>query len=343
MRTKIVAAILCVLAALGLVNVGKTLTNKFFNHDVERHEHRFSHVETRTHVDRHSTTYVSTGDELIVDKRFNVDEGGLLDLSIGHADVSIETSGGDVATVRVTLHARDLEVAREYFESLNFDARQDGDRIVVKTEPSKRNWNRRSNGGAEIDVDIVIPRRFNAEISIAHGDLELGDLVGDLDLRVAHGDASVGSVDGDNIDVKMAHGDLEFEAVKARIVYLKTAHGDLMTGPLSADELSAKAAHGDLELDLRSGGTIDISNSHGEINLALAEAVGGTIRNSHGDIEIEAPENLAANVEFRADKVKMSGNYSFGGSQSKSSMEGALNGGGPTLKAHTSFGTIAVN
>ncbi len=286
---------------------------------------------------------MSTGDELIVDKQFNVSQGGLLELSIGHADVSIETSGSDVATVRVTLRARDLEVARQYFESLNFDARKDGDRIVVKTEPSKRSWNWRSTGGAEIDVDVVIPRRFNAEVSVAHGDLELGDLVGNLDLRVAHGDASVGSIDGDDIDVKMAHGDLELEAVKARSVYLKTAHGDLMTGPLSADEVSAKSAHGDLELDLRGGGSIDISNSHGEINLALAEAVGGTIRNSHGDIEIEAPEDLAANVEFRGDKVKMSGSYSFGGSQTKSSMEGALNGGGPTLKAHTSFGSIAIN
>ncbi len=343
MRTKIVAAILCVLAALGLVNVGKTLTNRFFHHEVNQHEHRYSHVEARTEVNRHSTTYVSTGDEVIVDKRFDVDEGGLLDLSIGHADVSIETSGSDVATVRVTLHARDLEIAREYFESLNFDARKDGDRIIVKTEPSKRNWNWRSTGGAEINVEVVIPRRFSADVSVAHGDLDLGDLVGDVNLRVAHGDATVGSIDGDNVEVNMAHGDVELEAVKARTVRFKTAHGDFMTGPLSADDLNVKSAHGDLQLDVRSSGSIEISNSHGEINLALAEAVGGTIRNSHGDIEIDAPEDLAANVEFRGDKVKMSGNYSFGGSQSKSSMEGSLNGGGPTLKAHTSFGTIAVN
>ncbi|MDX1429869.1 MAG: DUF4097 family beta strand repeat-containing protein [Rhodothermales bacterium] len=346
MRTKIVAAILCVLAALGLINVGQSIANRFLVHEYNhehRHEHTSVHSYSYAQAETRTTTYVSTGDEVVVDQRFQVRDGGTLELSIGHADVNVETTGDGVATVRVTLSGRDLEVAREYFESLNFQARQDGNRIVVKTEPSRRNWNWRSNGGAEIDVHVVVPRRFNAEVSVAHGDLELGDLVGNLDVRSAHGDALVGSVDGDRVDITMAHGDLELGAVKANKVQFRTAHGDMTTGPVSAQELGLKAAHGDVDLDVRSGGTLEIVNTHGEINLTLGSSIGGSIRNSHGDIDIDAPDNLAANVEFHGDRIRLNSSYTFEGSQSKSRMEGRLNGGGPTLKAHTSFGSIAIN
>lgn len=339
MKNKIIAAILCILAALGLVNVGKSVMNRFFGDSTQRHARVYSEVEKEVHVTRH----FSAGDEVIFNERFDVEEGGTLEIALGHADVKIETSGQNEASVRVTLSGRDMERAREYFESLNFEATQNGDRITVKTEPTRRNWNWDSRSGASIDVEIVIPRRFNAEMKLAHGDLQVGDLVGNLTLRNAHGDVRLGSIDGEIVDVTIAHGDIAVGDVKARRVSFTSAHGDLTTHGLSAEAIEMKSAHGDLNVDVRGGRGMNILSSHGEVNLSLRAPVGGSIKSSHGDIEIRASETLAANVDFAADRVDVGDSYSFEGSQSKTRMEGALNGGGPTLRARASFGSISVN
>ena len=339
MKNKIIAAILCILVALGLVNVGKSLMNRFFGDSPRPHVHVHSEVQTDVRVTKH----LSVGDDVILNKQFDVDQGGTLEMAIGHADVTIETSGENTASVRVTLSGRDMERAREYFESLNFEATQDGDRIIVKTEPTRRNWNWQSNGGASIDVDIVIPRRFNAELKFEHGNLHVGDLVGNFELRNAHGDVNLGSIDGEVVDVKISHGDINVGDIKARRVSFTNEHGDLTTRRVSAEALEMRSAHGDISVDVQGGRAVDILSSHGEVNLGLGAPVGGSIKNSHGNIEIVASEKLAANVLLEADQVHVGGSYSFEGSQSRTRMEGALNGGGPTLRARASFGSISVN
>jgi len=331
MKTTITAVLLCLLAALGLVNVGQSIKDNFFatHHDASQ--------QYTVRVASHGSA-----EEVMIDERFKVSPGGTLEVGLSHADVEITTSDANEAHVRVLLSGSDMTKAREFFESRNFEVRQDGDRIVVKTNPKKRNWDWSRNGRVEIEVEISIPARFNAELAMSHGDLEMDDLEGNLSLMNSHGDAEISSVDGSFADFKLSHGDVEIGMLKANRVKLRNSHGDLEVDQISAKEITAMSSHGDISLGIKEAGALDISNSHGEIDLSMSSAVGGSISNSHGDIEISTYDNAAMTLDFRGSHVSIDESLSFRGDAASDKARGDINGGGPLLKARTSHGSIEI-
>ena len=331
MKTTLTAVLLCILAALGLLNIGHSLKDHLFK---SGHESHSSHAV--------SVAATSPDDEVMIDRSFKVSAGDMLDLGVSHADVTIATTDRMEAHVRVIVSGNDMDRAREFFESRNFDVRQDGDRIVVKTNPTRRKWNWNS-GKVNLEVDIRIPARFNAEIAMSHGDLEMGDLEGNLDLTNSHGDVEVNSVSGEYLNIQLSHGDVELGAASARVVSLHNSHGDLEVGELFTKELKATNSHGDLSMRIKEGGTMELLNSHGGVELEMSTAVGGSIRNSHGDIDISTGSGAAMTLDLQGSSVSVDRSMSFEGTSTSKKVEGTINGGGPLLKARTSHGSIEIS
>ncbi|MDX1741565.1 MAG: DUF4097 family beta strand repeat-containing protein [Rhodothermales bacterium] len=329
MKTTITAVLLCVLGALGLLNIGQSLKNHLFPCDEEAETTYTVQVAT------------STDEEVMLDERFKVSAGDVLDLSLSHADVDIQTTDRMEAHIRVSVSATSEEKAREYFESRNFEVRQDGDRVIVKMNPRKRNWNWNS-GRVDMNVEVSIPTQFNAEIAMSHGDLEMGELEGYLDLKNSHGDVEVAAVRGDWVDIKLSHGDVELGRAMAEKVKLHNSHGDLEVGEIATKMLNATNSHGDLSVGIKEGGTMELTNSHGAVDIAMSSAVGGSIRNSHGDIDIETHGDAAMTLDFQGSTVRLDESLSFQGTSPSQRVEGAVNGGGPLLKARTSHGSIRI-
>lgn len=342
MNIKLTAVLLCVLAALGLLTLGQSLSDRLSHKSVEESEHVDVKVHVERHVDASHARRASIGEEVVIDKRFDVREGGTLVLKLSHADVTIGTGEREEAHVRVILSGSNMERAREFFESRNYDVRQEEDRIVVESNPTRRNWNWGSWGRVKIDVEVYVPRRFNADLAMSHGDLNMGALVGNVMHRGSHGDVTLGAIDGNAIELRHSHGDVITGPIKANRLDMKSSHGDLETGAVSASLMNVRQSHGDLQLDVRGGSDLRVSNSHGEIDLSLGAAVGGSISNSHGDIDIEAADGLAANIDFEASDVHLGSSVSFDGKKTDKRAEGAINGGGPRLRARTSHGSITL-
>ncbi len=329
MKTTITAVLLCVLGALGLLNIGQSLKNHLFACDEE--------------TDSSYTVQVATlvDEEVMLDERFKVSAGDILDLGVSHADVDIRTTDRMEAHIRVSVSASSEEKAREFFESRNFEVRQDGNRVIVKTNPKKQNWSWNS-GRVDLNVEVSIPAQFNAEIAMSHGDLEMGDLEGYLDLKNSHGDVEVASVRGERVDIKLSHGDVELGRAVAETVKLHNSHGDLEVGEITTKQIMATNSHGDLSVGIKEGGTMELTNSHGAVEIAMSSAVGGSIRNSHGDIDIEAHGDTAMTLDFEGSSVSLDDSMSFEGTATSKRVEGAVNGGGPLLKARTSHGSIRI-
>ncbi len=328
MKLKLTAALLCILGALGLLNIGQSLKNWLF------HDHS---AAEKVHVASYHA-----GDEVVLERRFEVANGQSFEVSLSHAHVNIRTADPSEAHIKVLLSGRDMAKAREYFESLNFTIEQDGDRIIVRTQPRRQSWSWDSKGGARIEVQASIPRRFNADLRLSHGDLNVGDLVGNMNLRSSHGDVTLGSIDGSAVEVVISHGDVKLGSAKADRISIRNSHGDLEGGPIGGERISLGLSHGDITLAILGASDLEVSNSHGDIELDVAGPIGGSIRNSHGDIELEVGSNFAATVELRASEVSIADAYSFEGRKTSKLAEGTLNGGGPMLKAHTSHGSIDI-
>ncbi len=373
MRTKVIAALLAVLTALGGLNLFQSIKNKLTHNDqvhteavvlaedegitVREEGNRIvirtsgvavSHAEADVDVDvdtdfdfdfefAFDADEASNDEEVMISERFDVKEGSTLMIDISHADVEIITGNSNEAHVEVTLHSNRMNRARERFEDMNWEVTQeDGDIIVTADDPS--GWN---NWNFSVDVRVHIPTQFNIDMETSHGDVDLGNLEGEIAVKTSHGDVEMGDVTSSRIWVKSSHGDIEGRTLNAGIIDLQTSHSDIEFDAIESKEFSATTSHADVEIGELWGET-RIRTSHGDVQVMLADAEGADIETVHGDVEIRMVEGASMDVDLRGGEVTVGRNVDLVGRVSEDEVDGEINGGGAMLRVRTSHGEIVV-
>ena len=353
MRTKIIAALLAVLTALGGLNLFKSIKDRLTQPataqtsevveltDVskERTSKIRVRVKTKSSVQTASKVRVRahSSSEVMIEERYNVREGQTLAINVNHADVEIETGNGDEAHIRVTLDSNNMEKAIERFERMNFQVAQVGDEVRIESESPKNNWN--WNGKFAINIFVTIPQEFNAELRTTHGDVELDDINGFVHLNTTHGDISARSINGPQISLTSTHGDIEASSLQGDEIVLKTTHADIEIGTVESQHFTATTSHSDVIVE-RLAGDSDITTSHGDIEITLLNNFSSQLETSHGDITVYAPTNIAAELDLEGSQVRVSSGFDLNGSVKKDRVKGLINGGGSSITARTTHGSI---
>lgn len=335
-RTKrIIVALL--LIASGVVLIARAVTN-----DEPSSDEGFVVSRKALKTEQYAPKYEALpGAEVMIEENFDVSDDGTLEIRVSHADVVVETANNDEARIRIYLDARDMERGRAYFEDMNFSVEKTGNTVTVKTNREQGNWSWDDSGQAKITVLAVVPRRFNADLTTSHGDVNLTQIHGRLELTTSHGDVDADVIGGPAIAIRTSHGDIEVGAMESEEIRLQTSHGDVEVANAAARSINVRAAHGDIEVaQLR--GRADMSNSHGDIQVRFETAGESYLRTSHGDIVIAAPSTLDADLDFRADRVRVSSTFRFQGDMEKDKATGRLNDGGSRIEARTSHGHITL-
>lgn len=334
MRTRLPVVLLAILVALLFVNLGKALTHAGSG------DAPTATVYTSPAEERRVTT---PDGERMIDRRFRVSAGDLLDIGVAHADVEIETGADGEAHVEVILEADDMARAKEYFDAMRFTVEQRGNTIEVTSDPrGHRNRSFDRSGRPRILVRAFIPERFDADVEIAHGDLYLDALEGETEVQIAHGDVRTNALRGESIEFQIAHGDLTAEALQGASVAIQIAHGDVEIATVATENLEAELAHGDITIQAFEGHA-DVANAHGDIDIRFTKADGFRMHNSHGDIRLTAPAGTPGTLAFDASRVNVASAYPFEGTIKKNRAEGRINGGGPLMEARTSHGDITLD
>lgn len=324
-------------------------------------------------------------EETMIDETFSVQPGEALRVDVAHSDVHIEISAGNEARIRVALEGeRITDRLRDFFEYLNFETGQANGALFVRTNPDgKWPWNRmewrRLRGG--VHVYVTVPEAFDADMDIAHGDVDIHALKGVLNMDLAHGDIDAGSLSGSSLSMDVAHGDvqarelgserirlalqhgdLSTNSIDAQGMEVYTAHGDIELNEVTAETVRIRTAHGDIDLDRIAAGEIDVDIAHGDIHvremngyprmdvrhgdvsLHFLQASGGEFSVAHGDIDLYAPAQAALNVDLRASDIAMGNAFRtrFEGMREDKKVRGRVNGGGPELRARASHGDVAL-
>ncbi len=279
---------------------------------------------------------------LMIERTYRVSAGDRLEIRVAHADVTVESGATDEAQIEVFLQARDMERARRYFDDLRFEVEQQGNTVSVTTNQRPGlNWSFNRNGGARISVRVVVPERFEADLRLSHGDLELGSLAGRADIRASHGDVDVTSLRGPAISFELSHGDLQAERIEGETVTLRSSHGDMDLRTVLAASLDAGASHGDIRIDALEG-RAELTDSHGDIAVRFIKSNGFRIRNSHGDVDVQLPAGNPGDVQLSGASVRVASEFGFEGTLRKDRAEGRINGGGPQMEVHTSHGSVTL-
>src|SRR5690606_8029466 len=322
----------------------------FWDDGVDATQGRFQHANHRQS---------DFTDEVMIDKSFPVRPGERLLIDNAHSDVFIRTGSGSEARVRVVLTGNVSDRTRAFYEHLNFEVEKSGNTIEVTTNP--RGNFRGSSGRGSIDIFVEVPSTFNADVSTRHGDVEVGDLKGELEFDIQHGDLDAGQFSGSSFRLSAQHGDVEIEGVATEKSLFRIQHGDLAIRELTGMEVQIDMQHGDVHLrDLTATGLKadlqhsdieierldarpEITVSHGSIEVNLANARGGYFSTDHGDIDLEAATSSGLNISFSGRDLVGDSDFRCDGIRDRRSLEGSINGGGPELVARSSHGHVRLH
>ena len=264
------------------------------------------------------------GPELMLERAFDIGAGGTLSIDVADADVTVQSGTADGVTVKVIMSSRDRSWARDVFRSMDFDVQMRGNEVSVAANSPDIDWSDRHDdrGGVGVHVQVFVPTSFNAIISTGDGDISMSDMEGEFDLRTSDGDISVGALAGS--------------------IHLRTSDGDVMADGLSGSTVSVRTSDGDVSIGALAG-PAEITTSDGDVSVYIERAGDIKLRTGDGDITILADEGLRAAVDFSGEEVSLASAFTLNdGRISERGATGTLNGGGPTLHAHTGDGSIVV-
>ncbi|TDO67645.1 putative adhesin [Kribbella sp. VKM Ac-2571] len=213
-------------------------------------------------------------------------------LAAGHADITINVSDDDRASVR---------------EKRKFWFWKHGDAYSVNDGVLKLDGD--CGWQCTADFEVTVPRGTKVTGENGSGDLEikgvagvdaksnsgkieLREVKGDVDLDVTSGDVSVHDLTG-KLDVKANSGDIEAKDLSGGAVNVETTSGDIELDLSEANDIRAKGTSGDIKITAPSSDyNVTTESRHGDVDNELGNGTNGshtiTATTTSGDIELRA-------------------------------------------------------
>lgn len=259
-------------------------------------------------------------------------------VSSTHGAVAIEGVQGDL---EVRSSSGRVDVARVAGERCTVAATHG--RLDVSEVAAKEI--RLSSSSGEVHARAL--KGDDVEIEATHGALHLASIEGRLRARTSSGAVRAERLRGDALHLASSHGSID----------VRDAHGELEIGSSSghvtlADiegALRVTSTHGAVRADgvlsrasiTTGSGRIDVRARPGS-TLASDWSIGTT----HGDVRVELPRDAAFTLDARTSHGAIDVGFEMlvpaGPSKKKSSVSGAIHGGGRKLSLSTGSGSISV-
>lgn len=230
---------------------------------------------------------------------------------------------------------------------------QDGNRVEVGPKRWSDGWN-----GLSISYEITVPADARVQARSGSGDLEVGDVVGPVEVSTGSGDITLGRIK-DNVTARTGSGDIELEgAASARTstgsgdVIAQAVRGDFDARSGSGDIIVNQAGKGSVEVSTGSGnielsgatGPLHVRASSGDIRLEGAPTADWDVSASSGSVRLRVPDTAGVDLDLRSGsgRIESSVPITTRGSPSRRELRGQVRGGGPLVRVNTSSGGIIV-
>lgn len=269
------------------------------------------------------------------DRSFDVSQGGRLKVDADGGSIAV--TGTDGQKVIVQIRATGDE---DRLDNLQFSADRDGEGVAVtaKKKSEVRSW---FSNGPRIQVTVQVPRQYNVELSTSGGGIKVQQLNGNANGRTSGGSIDLEAIQG-TVQMRTSGGGISAKSLQGD-TQLNTSGGTIVANQV-AGGLRAHTSGGSIRID-QAAGSIDASTSGGSINIDLAGANEGIVaKTSGGGITLRIPSATKGNLNASTSGGNVSSDLTMSMSESgKSSLRGAINGGGPEILARSSGGSIRVS
>lgn len=283
------------------------------------------------------TGFAQSSEDAYQTERFNV--SGSVSLEVQTSGGSIEVQGSNDDEVLVEMYVRHkgkyVEAGEADLDDYEISISQDGNTVsAIADRKSNRRWN--WNDGYSISFVVYTPQETRTRLKTSGGSLTAKNLTGSQELRTSGGSITTEGIQGQMV-LKTSGGSISMTDIQGD-AEAKTSGGtirtDMMVGNLNANT---------------SGGSIRLSGIEGNVE---AKTSGGSIRaeiispsdiidlkTSGGSITVTVPDSQGYDLDLDANRVYAE-LINFNGRAERDEIRGTFNGGGTTLKAKTSGGSI---
>jgi DUF4097 and DUF4098 domain-containing protein YvlB len=257
-----------------------------------------------------------------IEHSFDVTAGGHIRIVADGASIEVDTRPGNRASIKISRGGdSEARILRDY----DIDVSQDGDTIVVEADRKRLfdgffNWFKKS-----LEISIVVPERFDVDLTTSGGSIQIADLEGSVDARTSGGSLRLQAIDG---------------PINAR-----TSGGSITVAECTGTT-HVRTSGGSIRID-NAKGAINAHTSGGSVKAFLSAQPGGNSRltTSGGSVTVYLAEDISVDLDAKTSGGSVRTDFKVlteGGSHSRNKIAGALNGGGPELYLRTSGGSIRV-
>ncbi|MDQ3982565.1 MAG: DUF4097 domain-containing protein [Actinomycetota bacterium] len=192
--------------------------------------------------------------------------------------VEVDTVDATQARVEV-MRERGGEPGDELFVGMRDGA--DGPELVV--ELSRGGFLSHFGHDRDLFVRVQIPHGSRLRVSTASADVKARGTYSGAVFHTASGDMSIGRIAGD-LDMKTASGDIEAESIAGKLV-AQSASGDLQIHRTDG-EVSLRTASGDVGLDEVAGERVEVHTASGDVEIREVVRASVSVQSASGDISI---------------------------------------------------------
>ena len=293
------------------------------------------------------TATASAKIERVVEKSFQVQPGVHLTVTTSGGEIRVIPSSDLVVKVVAKEHIRagsDAE-ADDLLKKLDLVIEQRGNDVAASASYGEgAGFHFGSWPPVQVDFIVTVPSRASVDLKTSGGDVVVGDLDGPVRAHTSGGGIELGKI-GADIDASTSGGSVRLEEGRG-IVKLSTSGGNINAGRI-AGPADLRTSGGDIRVDAVEN-TLAAHTSGGDVRAVFRGALKGDCSLSTSGGEVKATVGQGAG--FQLDASTSGGEVNAAGititidrgGQGKSQLSGAVNGGGPVLKLHSSGGDIVV-
>ncbi|SFS92797.1 DUF4097 family beta strand repeat-containing protein [Sphingobacterium wenxiniae] len=293
-----------------------------------------------------------------VEKDFTASTVQKLEASTSGGSIKVEGGNNSKATVAVILSPNgnsrtkggDLQTLFEKEYDLELEVKNG---VLVAKAKRKNN---RGNNPLSVSLRISVPKKIASDINTAGGSITLNNLEGNQNFQTAGGSLTLSQLAGNikgqtaggsirladsqgDIGVTTAGGSIRLDNIRGTIS-ANTSGGSITAKDVSGT-LTASTSGGSISLDACEG-NIQAGTSGGSINASVTKVTKSLqLSTSGGSVRIAVPKG-AYDVDLHGSRVDLAGG-DFNGTKTKKSIQGKLNGGGSSITASSSSGSVALS
>jgi len=272
------------------------------------------------------------GDSRDFSKSFAVDPHGDLTMDVDRGDVRI--TGGDGNTVEVHVErgvrgASDVDASKILKEE-HVVVEHNGDQISITAQNpftlhSTSWWGWLSQPNLDVHYEITVPRGFTVESKTSGGDVKVSYVQGKVNITTMGGELECTDIGG-NVDGKTMGGSVRSRGCSGALE-LQTMGGDITVNEFTGPAVRATTSGGSVSADFATAPTADceLHTMGGNVTVRLPDTAAVTL-DGH-------TMGGAVKTDFPIQTKEGFGN---------DSLDGPVNGGGPTLKMDTTGGNIEI-